>query len=117
MLDETEDYRSINTHIDECLNQSAITSITQHTVGSPEKTKTSRETNSFVSPRKAVAVGSEGERRAAHKSQKKTPVMAAGSGSKKRRLMSTSDLKQGNKIEGGDSDPLKRRKTLDYFWK
>jgi hypothetical protein len=115
MLDETDDYRSINTHIDECLNQSAITSITQHTTGNPEKTNTSRETNSLVSPRKAGAMGSERERRAAHNSRRKTPVVAAGSGSKKRQLVSVSDLK--NKLEGADPDPMKRRKTLDYFWK
>lgn len=107
VLEETEDYGSINTHIDECLNHSTIASITNHrpTTPSPEK----MHTFTTNSPRK-ITNGTRGG------SSSDTPRVTSSSkgGSRKRKL--SLDSKQNNKL-ASNTTPQKRRKTLDSFWK
>lgn len=116
MLDETKDYRSINTHIDKCLNHSAITGITntQHGMETPEKTKAPTANT----PRKARLTGSErgGVKRTVASDRREKTAVATG-GLRKRQLPSACDLKQENELAGVKPCPIKQRKTLDYFWK
>lgn len=105
VLEETKDYGSINTHIDECLNHSTIASITNHrpTTPSPEK----MHAFTTKSPPKVMTSSSGSSTSDTHR------AAVSKRSSRKREL--SFDLKQ-NKL-ASNTTPQKRRKTLHSFWK
>ena len=116
VLAETDtDYRTINMHIDECLNRSAIDSITDEARRDTQSPRKNTASLSSSSPHKAEGATRRGRGRKGGAGVERRAAMTGTSGSRKRQIPTA-----GSKIEGElgeDPEPMKRRKTLDYFWK
>ena len=109
-LEDTRDSH-VNAHIDECLNQPTITSITSSTADSThttiEPTRSPKKIKSVESPTKSSSTTS-----------LVSPAKLRGIGGERGRRVSSGKKACTRKRRSEfESDPVMKRKTLDHFWK